>query len=253
VARTERLETLLAEQFARVRELADDQLRELADDAVNAGEQLDRAAAGKAFRLEREHAHHLETAEKQIAAAGRLEEQASRLGWRGRHERQRLRHDAELYRDHAARHHGDAERLELELSRLRAAGRHPDQWLEQHSERFAAGIAVVAEIEHRRSVEIDRQARLATLQPPTHILDLIDARPASGVRLAQEWSASPSGSSGIDSRTGSMSKSMVPLVPRPSGSSCCQGLLTRCSVKSSQLSSSGTGTNEDCRVTTTLE
>ena len=185
--RSGRLETELAAELERVRDLPDEQLRALAREEQQARDRLDHQAAGQALRFEREHTHHQDAARKQTQRAAALEQQALGLGWRARHEREQIRHNATLQRDHAARHSADAERLDLELSRLRAAGRHPDQWLEHDGERLVAGVAAASELARRHQREISWHAELAVIQPPAHVRELIGERPASGVRLAQEW------------------------------------------------------------------
>jgi hypothetical protein len=49
------------------------------------------------------------------------------------------------------------------------------------------GSPASRELEHRHEREIDRQAQSAVIQPPAHVHELIDDRPVSGVRLAQDW------------------------------------------------------------------
>jgi hypothetical protein len=185
--RAARLDVALAAQIDRVRDLPDDQLRALAVQEGDAFSRLDRQSAQQTLRLEHELDHHQEAARKQAARAAELEQRASELGWRERHEREHLGRDAALQHDHAARHLADAERLELELSRLRAAGRHPDQWLEENAELLARGVAAGRELDARLAREIDHQVGLALLDPPAHVVELIGERPQSGVRLAQEW------------------------------------------------------------------
>jgi hypothetical protein len=186
-ARAAELEAALSVEAKRVRDLPDDELRTLArvQHQVLAG--LDRAAAGQALRLEREHGHHQETAQKQTERATELESQASALGWRARHDRDDLRHAATLQRDNAARHLADAERLELEMSRLVASGRHPDQWLHGNSQRLVTGLVAEAELEHRRQRDIAHHVELAITDPPEHVQELIGKRPVSGVTLARQW------------------------------------------------------------------
>ncbi len=181
------LEAALLAEFERARGLPDEQLRAVAGAEPHALGKLDDRAAIQALRLEREHTHHQDAARKQTERASELEQQATGLGWRARHEREQLRHNANLQRDHTARHSADAERIALELSRLLAAGRPPDQWLREHGARLASGIAASRELEQRHEREIDRQAQSAVIQPPAHVRELIDDRPVSGVRLAQDW------------------------------------------------------------------
>jgi hypothetical protein len=185
--RAARLEVALAAQVDGVRDLPDDQLRALARQERDALSQLDRQSAQQTLRLEHELGHHKEAARKQAARAAELEQRASELGWRERHEREHLRRDAALQHDHAARHLADTERLELELTRLRASARHPDQWLDENADRLAAGAAASRELHAREKREFDRQVELALLEPPSHVLEVIGERPPSGVRLAQDW------------------------------------------------------------------
>lgn len=185
--RVNELEQALAEERDLVRRLTDDKLSRLAATSTQAVSQLDRRAAEQAVRLEREHAHHREVAEKQRIRAAQLEVQAEALGWRAHSQRERLRHDAELHRQHAGRHAADAERIELELHRLREAGRHPDQWITDHGQEVVLGLAAAAELAHRRSLEIQDQVELALADPPAYVRELLGDRPASGIRLAQEW------------------------------------------------------------------
>ncbi len=186
-ARARLLDAALAAEFARVRDLPDEQLRAITSESHQALNGLDHHAAAQALRLEREHAHHQDAARKQAERAAALEQQGAALGWRARHEREQLRHNAGLQRDHATRHSADTERLELELSRLRATGRHPDQWLQDNSERVVTGLAAAGELARREQREIDRQAELAVTQLPAHVRELIGERPISGVQLAHEW------------------------------------------------------------------
>ena len=147
--RTSTLEQALAAARSEVQHATDEQLRRTAStDRVVAA--LDRQAAHQAVRLEQEHTHHTESARGQSARAAELETRAATLGWRHRHERDQLRHDATLQRQHAERHASDASRIELELQRLRAAGRHPDQWLGHHARDLVMHVACEAELERRR-------------------------------------------------------------------------------------------------------
>ena len=116
------LEAALLAEFERARGLPDEQLRAVAGAEPHALGKLDDRAAIQALRLGREHTHHQDAARKQTERASELEQQATGLGWRARHER-----------------------------------------------------------------EIDRQAQSAVIQPPAHVHELIDDRPVSGVRLAQDW------------------------------------------------------------------
>ena len=138
---------------------------------------LDRHAAARAIRLEREQAHHKETAQKQADRATELEARAATLGWQDRRERDQLRRDAALHRRHAQRHASDADRIELELHRLHAAGRHPDQWLQHHGAELAAQLAARAELKHRRERQITHDAERAVARLPEHIRDVIGERP----------------------------------------------------------------------------
>jgi len=148
---------------------------------------LDRRAAGRAIRLEQEHAHHKETAQKQADRATELEARAATLGWRDRRERERLRHDAALHRQHLERHVSDVERIELELQRLHAAGRHPDQWLERHSAEFTAQLAAGAELAHRQEQLIALEVERAVIRPPEHVRDVIGERPVADTEVAEHW------------------------------------------------------------------
>ena len=184
-SRTAALEQALAAAAEQTRVMTDEQLlgcssigRIVAD--------LDRHAAACAIRLEREHAHHKETAQKQADRATELEARAATLGWRDRRERDQLRHDAALHRRHAQRHASDADRIELELHRLHAAGRHPDQWLQRHGAELAAGLAARAELEHRRERQITHDVERAVARLPEHIRDVIGERPVD-LGLAETW------------------------------------------------------------------
>jgi conjugative relaxase-like TrwC/TraI family protein len=186
-ARARVLEAAVAAERERVHDLPDEKLRALVSDGHQAIGGLDHHAAAQALRLERQHAHHQDAARKQTERAAALEQQASALGWRARHDREQLRHDEAIQHDHATRHSADTERLELELFRLRATGRHPDQWLRDNGQALVTGIAAAGELSQRHQRAIDRQAELAVTQPPAHVRELIGERPISGVRLAQEW------------------------------------------------------------------
>ena len=148
---------------------------------------LDRQAAGRAIRLEREHAHHKETAQKQADRATELEGRSATLGRRDRREREQLRGDAALHRQHAERHASDVERIELELQRLHAAGRHPDQWLQLHGAELVAHLAAAAELEHRRHRQIALEVEQAVIRPPEHLRDVIGERPAADTKLVEDW------------------------------------------------------------------
>jgi hypothetical protein len=185
--RASRLEQALTSEHQRTRTLSDEDLRAVTVDEHDPLQGLDRQGAGHVLRLEQEHTHHLDTARAQTARAEQLEAQADQLGRRDRHQRDQLRQNAAMQREHAARHTADAERIELELDRLAAAGRHPDQWLEQHADALLASIAARSEVAQRYERDIDRQAELAIADPPDHVRDVIGERPVSGVRLAQEW------------------------------------------------------------------
>jgi conjugative relaxase-like TrwC/TraI family protein len=185
--RAARLQEALASEHRRARTLPDDELRRLTrgEDDPLAG--LDRHGANQVIRLEQEHDHHLHTARDQTARAAQLDAQAEPLGRRDRHQRDHLRQNAAMQREHAARHVADAERIELELDRVAAAGRHPDQWLDQHADALVSQVAARSQLAQRHERDIDRQADLAMTNPPDHVRDLIGDRPVSGVRLAQEW------------------------------------------------------------------
>jgi conjugative relaxase-like TrwC/TraI family protein len=185
--RAARLEEALTSEHRRARTLSDEELRRLAAEEPDPLASLDRHGAGHVLRLEQQHTHHLVTARDQTARAEQLEAEAEPLGRRDRHQRDHLRQNAGMQREHAARHIADAERIELELDRVAAAGRHPDQWLEQHAHALVTSIAARSELEHRHERDIDRQADLAIADPPDHVRDLIGERPVSGVRLAQRW------------------------------------------------------------------
>jgi hypothetical protein len=186
-SRAARLELSLPANVDRMRALSDEQLRELAAEEERAVVRLDRQAAQRTLRVEREHAHHQQIARSQSERAASLEDQASRLGWRARQERTLLRRNAAVQLDHAARHLADVERLELELSRLSAAGRHPDQWLEAYGERVATAIAAKGELALRRHRAIEDQVRVALVAPPAHVCELIGERPISDLKLARDW------------------------------------------------------------------
>jgi hypothetical protein len=181
------LEDALAAAHQQIGGRTDEQLRSLAATASARIAEFDLQTAAQAIRLENEHAHHQQTAANQADRAATLEEQANKLGWRARREREQLRDDAELHRQHTARHIADAERIELELQRLHAAGRHPEEWLHDHGEQLVKQIAASAELAHRRELQTERAAELAITRPPAHVHELIGDRPVSGVRLAQEW------------------------------------------------------------------
>jgi conjugative relaxase-like TrwC/TraI family protein len=185
--RAARLEAELPAQLQRLRALPDDQLCALAREEQDTLARLDRPAAQHTIRLEREAVHHGDAARKQAARAADLEARASGLGWRARHERDQLRRDAALQREHAARHTADSERCELELARLRAARRHLDQWLDENGDVIAVGIIARRELAARARRETDMKVERALIEPPAHVVDLIGERPISGVRLAQEW------------------------------------------------------------------
>jgi hypothetical protein len=148
---------------------------------------LDRRAASRATRLEQERAHHKETAQKQADRATELEERAATLGWRDRRERELLRHDAALHRQHAERHASDVDRIELELHRLHAAGRHPDQWLQRHAAELVAQLAAGAELEHRREQQTTLEVEHAVTRPPEHVRDAVGERPVDEPGLAEQW------------------------------------------------------------------
>ena len=148
---------------------------------------LDRRAAGRTIRLEREHAHHKEAAQKQAARATELEARSATLRRRDRRERDQLRCDAALHRQHAERHASDVERIELELQRLHAAGRHPDQWLQRHGAELVAQLAAAAELEHRRDRKIALELERAVIRPPERLRDVIGERPAAGTKLVEDW------------------------------------------------------------------
>jgi hypothetical protein len=185
--RVSALEQALAAERDAARRFTAEQLRTLATEPGEALTELDRQAASRAVRLEHEQAHHQDIAAKQIGRATELESRADTLGWRDRAERGRLRHDAALHRQHAARHTADAERTELELQRLREAGRHPDQWLVDHGQALAMRLAASAELAHRRELEIRREVNSALTEPPAHVRRLIGDPPTSAVRVAREW------------------------------------------------------------------
>ena len=96
------LEAALLAEFERARGPLDEQLRAIAGAEPHALGKLDDRAATQALRLEREHTHHQDAARKQTERASELEQQATGLGWRARHEREQLRHNANLQRDHTA-------------------------------------------------------------------------------------------------------------------------------------------------------
>jgi conjugative relaxase-like TrwC/TraI family protein len=180
------LEQALAAAARQARVMTDEQLlgstsvrRVVAD--------LDRHAAGHAIRLEQERAHHTETAQKQTERATELEARAAALGWRNRSEREQLRRDAALHRQHAERHASDVERTELELHRLHAAGRHPDQWLQRRGSELVAQVAADAELEYRREQRIGDEVERALIHAPAHIRSVIGDRPAADTGLADEW------------------------------------------------------------------
>ena len=177
---------LQAEQ-ERMHGLTDELLRQLAGPDGGVIDRLDRPGIAMARRFEREHAHHHEASRRQADRAAELDAKAATLGWRDRHEREQLRRDAALHRQHAQRHTSDTERIALELQRLRAAGRHPDQWLHENARQLVVELAATSELQHRHERDIDHQASLAITHPPAHVLDLIGARPISGVRLADQW------------------------------------------------------------------
>jgi conjugative relaxase-like TrwC/TraI family protein len=184
--RTSVLEQAFAAARDDVRHVTDERLRRCAStDRVL--DDLDRKAAHQAVRLEEEHAHHTESAGNQAARAAELEAQAATFGRRHRHEREQLRHDAALQRQHAERHTSDASRIELELRRLRAAGRHPDEWLRQHAHDLVVQLAAEAELGRRREAQIADQVERAVAQPPEHIRNMIGERPTSHPELADQW------------------------------------------------------------------
>jgi hypothetical protein len=184
--RTAALEQALAVASEQARTTMDEQL--LASNSTGrAIADLDRRAAGRAIRLEQEHAHHKETAQKQADRATELEARAATLGWRDRRERELLRHDAAHHRRHAERHGSDVDRIELELHRLHAAGRHPDQWLQSHGADLVAQLAAGAELEHRREQRIAREVERAVIRPAEHVRDAVGDRPLDDPELAEQW------------------------------------------------------------------
>jgi len=184
--RTPALEQALAAARNEVQHVTDEQLRRSAyTNRVLAD--LDRQAAHQAVRLEQQHTHHTESARNQAARAAELETQAATLGWRHRHEREQLRHDAGLQRQHAERHTSDASRIELELQRLRAAGRHPDEWLKHHTHDLVMQLATEAELERRREQHIDDQLDRAVTHPPERVRSVLGERPNSDHELADQW------------------------------------------------------------------
>jgi conjugative relaxase-like TrwC/TraI family protein len=184
--RTSTLEQALAAARGEVQHITDEQLRQSASpNRALAG--LDRQASHQAVRLEEEHAHHTVSAHNQAARAAELEMQAATIGWRHRHEREQLRHDAALQRQHAERHESDASRTELELQRLRATGRHPDDWLKHHAHDLVVQLAADAELERRQEQRIADQVERAVAQPPEHIRNAIGERPLSDAALAGQW------------------------------------------------------------------
>jgi conjugative relaxase-like TrwC/TraI family protein len=180
------LEQALTAAREQARAMTDEQLlRSTSIGRIDAD--LDRHAAGRAIRLEREHAHHKKTAQKQADRATELEARAATLGWRDRCEREQLRHDAALHRQHAESHASDVERIELELHRLQAAGRHPDQWLQRHGEELVARLAAGAELEHRRDQDIALQVEQAVIRPPEHVRNVIGERPVTDTGVVEHW------------------------------------------------------------------
>ena len=151
-----------------MRGLTDEQLHQLAGADGGVIDGLDRRGFAMAMRLERDQAHHHEASGKQTDRAAELDAKADTLGWRDRHEREQLRRDAALHRQHAQRHTSDTERIALELQRLCAAGRHPDRWLHENARQLVVELAATSELQHRHSVKSTTKPRWRSLtRPPT--------------------------------------------------------------------------------------
>jgi hypothetical protein len=185
--RTRELEALLPDASERASSLPTKHLAKLLDAGEKALRALDTRAARRVLRLEQQLDEHRELARQETEGARALDDQAQRLGWRQRAERQTLLGTAAAWRAQVDRHQADIKRIELELARLRATGRHPDQWLAHHAHAAAHALAAAAEHERRHRTEIDRRAQRAAQDTPPHIREVLGEPPATDAKLTRAW------------------------------------------------------------------